>query len=71
MLSTQVETHLFVILGATGDLTRRKLFPSLYRLSAKGALRGKSKILGYARKNPDDHSFRVLARGILICGILF
>jgi glucose-6-phosphate 1-dehydrogenase len=65
MLSTQVEPHLFVILGATGDLARRKLFPSIYRLSAKGALRGKSKILGCARKDLDDRSFRVLARGIL------
>ena len=28
----QVDPHLFVVLGATSDLMRRKLLPALYRL---------------------------------------
>ncbi|MBC7837863.1 MAG: hypothetical protein H7Y39_04390, partial [Nitrospiraceae bacterium] len=30
MSEHQVEPHTFVIIGATGDLTRRKLLPALY-----------------------------------------
>jgi glucose-6-phosphate 1-dehydrogenase len=65
MSANQIQPHIFVILGATGNLTRRKLFPAIYHLSAKGALKGKSKILGVARKDLNDHSFRVMARGML------
>ncbi|MCW3981775.1 MAG: hypothetical protein NWE81_01465, partial [Candidatus Bathyarchaeota archaeon] len=50
MFKAQIEPHVFVILGATGNLTRRKLFPSIYHLSAKGALKGKNSILGVARQ---------------------
>lgn len=52
-------------MGATGNLTRRKLFPAVYRLSAKGMLKGESKILGVSRKNMSDRDFRILARGML------
>ena len=30
MSEQQVEPHVFVIIGATGDLTRRKLLPALF-----------------------------------------
>ena len=30
-----VDDHLFVIIGGTGDLTRRKLLPALYHLSTR------------------------------------
>ena len=65
MATDQVKPHLFIIFGATGNLTRRKLFPALYRLSAQGKTKGKSVILGIARQDLDDHSFRVLAREML------
>ncbi len=59
MLKQQIEPHIFVILGATGNLARRKLFPALYQLSTKGALEGKSVILGVSRsKEYDDKIFR-------------
>jgi len=32
------ETNMIVIFGATGDLTKRKLIPSLYRLMERGAI---------------------------------
>jgi glucose-6-phosphate 1-dehydrogenase len=31
-----VDPHLFVVLGATSDLMRRKLLPAIYRLRAAG-----------------------------------
>ncbi|MCK4953599.1 glucose-6-phosphate dehydrogenase, partial [Candidatus Bathyarchaeota archaeon] len=65
MSPKQIKPHLFVILGATGNLTRRKLFPAVYSLSAKGMLKGESKILGVSRKNMSDRDFRILARGML------
>lgn len=61
----KVDPHIFVILGAIGNLTRRKLFPALYHLSAKGVLE-RSVIIGVDRKpDLDDDSFRVQARGML------
>ena len=65
MSQTEIEPHIFVIFGATGNLTRRKLFPALYHLSSKGVLKGKGTILGVARRDLNDHSFRKLARDML------
>lgn len=65
MSATQIEPHVFVIFGATGNLTRRKLFPVLFRLSSRGELKGKGIILGVARRDLNDYSFRVLARDML------
>ena len=39
----------FVIFGATGDLARRMLFPSLYFLDMDGLLPSALKIIGAAR----------------------
>lgn len=66
MSITQVHPHIFVIMGATGNLTRLKLFPALYRLSERGVLSGKCIILGVARKSDiDDRGFRKLAHDII------
>jgi len=65
MSPAEVEPHVFVILGATGNLTRRKLLPALYHLSSRGELRKKGVILGVARRNLNDQSFRKLARSML------
>ena len=35
----QEKTALFTIFGGTGDLAKRKLYPSLYRLYKKGFLK--------------------------------
>jgi len=65
MSKLDIEPHLFIILGATGNLSQNKLFPAIYTLSAKGILKGKSKILGVARKKISDQDFRVQSREIL------
>src|SRR2546429_4836550 len=41
---------LFVIFGATGDLSRRKLLPSLYNLAAQGLLPDEFILMGAARE---------------------
>ncbi len=49
---------LIVIFGATGDLAQRMLLPSLYGLHRDGLLPMNFRILGTARSELDDASFR-------------
>jgi len=65
-VSEQAEPHLFVIVGATGDLNERKLLPAVYRLMRGGHLDDRSRILGVARSTEmDDEAFRKWARQAL------
>lgn len=43
------KTHIFAIIGASGDLAKRKLYPSLWRLYVNKLLPEKTIIIGYAR----------------------
>src|SRR6516164_6896806 len=52
-----------VIFGASGDLTARKLIPSLYRLCAKGRLPEELRIVGVARSPFSDDEFRTRMAG--------
>jgi glucose-6-phosphate 1-dehydrogenase len=52
-----------VIFGASGDLTRRKLIPSLVDLAAQGMLPEPFTIVGYAIDDWDDTRFRAELRG--------
>ena len=67
VVTAAVEAHLFVILGATGDLARRKLLPAVYRLTRDGALNTEYRILAVSR-DPEltDASYRSWAREALI-----
>lgn len=49
---------LFTIFGGTGDLARRKLYPSLYRLYKKGFLNKKFAVIGTARREWSDEYYR-------------
>ena len=62
----EVDRHLFVILGATGDLARRKLLPSLYRIITENAIGDSFIVLGAAFTEMDDHGFRAMAREALL-----
>ena len=53
----------FVVFGATGDLTRRKLFPALYNLQVNGALGEQFAALGVSRKPFTNEQFREEMRG--------
>ncbi|HYI42294.1 MAG TPA: glucose-6-phosphate dehydrogenase [Sphingomicrobium sp.] len=54
-----------LLFGATGDLSRRMLLPSLYGLDADGLLPEGLRIVGTARTALDDDSFRAKAREAL------
>jgi glucose-6-phosphate 1-dehydrogenase len=47
-----------VIFGASGDLTRRKLFPALYSLALRRLLPEKFGVVGVARSEQSDDEFR-------------
>ncbi len=47
-----------VIFGASGDLTKRKLAPALYNLSREGLLPDSLAVVGYARREIDNETFR-------------
>ena len=51
-----------VIFGASGDLTQRKLIPALYALAHEGLLPSTQTIIGYARPEHTDESFRTAMR---------
>jgi glucose-6-phosphate 1-dehydrogenase len=51
-----------VIFGGAGDLSTRKLLPAVYNLSLDGVLPANFAIVGFARNELDDSSFRALAR---------
>ena len=51
-----------VILGAAGDLTRRKLLPALYNLFRDELLPEPFSVVGFARREMDDDSFRDLTK---------
>jgi len=52
------DPFVLVIFGASGDLTRRKLVPALCSLCADGLLPEQAKVVGFARSDHSDASFR-------------
>jgi glucose-6-phosphate 1-dehydrogenase len=56
--SSAPEPCIIVIFGASGDLTHRKLIPSLYDLDRQGMLPGKTPIIGVSRTPLSDDEFR-------------
>src|SRR3954453_9976822 len=54
-----------LLFGATGDLARRMLLPSLYGLDSDGLLPPDLRIIGTARTELDDAAFRERARASL------
>ena len=61
----RAEPCVMVIFGAGGDLTRRKLMPSLFHLMGDGLLADTFHIVGVGREGPDHESFRETVRGAL------
>ena len=52
------ESTSVVIFGGTGDLARRKLLPALFQLACKGRLPEGLRIIGFARGDYSDNTFR-------------
>ncbi|MCI0493278.1 MAG: glucose-6-phosphate dehydrogenase, partial [Planctomycetes bacterium] len=51
-------SHSFVIFGASGDLTHRKLIPALYRLWRKGRLPQDTRVIGFSRTRFSNDQWR-------------
>ena len=61
----QVESAVIVIFGASGDLTSRKLIPALYHLYAAGQMPPDFRVIGFARRDKTDASWRAELREAL------
>ena len=56
--SSVAQSTTIVIFGASGDLTRRKLIPSMCSLFCKGRLGPEVNIVGFARSNISTEEYR-------------
>jgi len=61
----RVHSSTLLLFGATGDLSRRMLLPSLYALYADGLIQPNLRIFGTARSPLTDDGFRDMARAAL------
>ncbi len=59
------EDQIFVIFGASGDLTKRKLVPALYSLFVQNLLPDKFVLLGASRSGFSDQEFRTRMKDAL------
>jgi len=57
-----VEPFDLVVIGATGDLARRKILPALCRRFCAGQMPPEARVIGVARHPMSDAEFRALAR---------
>lgn len=62
---TQFTADRLLLFGATGDLARRKLLPSLCALDADDLLPANLRIIGTARSDLDDAAYTDMARAAL------
>ncbi|WP_062356062.1 glucose-6-phosphate dehydrogenase [Bacillus kwashiorkori] len=58
MKETKNPAALILLFGATGDLAKRKLYPSLFNLYRKGLLSNKFAVLGVARREKTNEEFQ-------------
>ncbi len=56
--ATTLDPFSIVIFGASGDLTARKLIPALYHLCKDGQMPADFRIVGFARREKTDESWR-------------
>ncbi len=61
-----IEPHLLVLFGATGDLAKRKLIPALYSLMKRRDFHDTTRVLGVASSALSDDDYRTVAREALI-----
>ena len=58
-----------VVVGASGDLAKKKIFPALFALYYQGLLPRHVQIVGYARSAATDAEFRDKIFGTLACRV--
>ncbi len=65
LLQSPSDPCMLVIIGASGDLTSRKLIPALYNLFRKGGLPARFQVVGCGRTALTDDEFRAKMEGPL------
>jgi len=55
---TPPEPFALVVFGASGDLAHRKLIPAFFGLDCEGLLPARARVIGFARSEGTDESFR-------------
>ncbi len=56
---------ILVLFGATGDLTREKIIPALFRLHTKKLLPALFQVVGFSRRELPSEEFQEIVRGIV------
>ena len=65
-IQPHTDPSIFVIFGATGDLSRRKLLPALCRLDAQGDLPERFRVLAVGRRQIEIDAYLDFARQALV-----
>ncbi len=63
--ASKIEPFTLLIFGGTGDLSRKKLMPTLFTLHRNGQLPEHFSILGFGRTGMTDAEFRILIKEFL------
>jgi glucose-6-phosphate 1-dehydrogenase len=66
-MSSSSENLSLVIIGASGDLARKKIYPALFALYCQGFLPARCRIFGFARSCLSTDEFRARIREHLTC----
>ena len=66
-MSYQLENLAVVVVGASGDLATKKIFPALFALYCQGCLPEKFRVFGFARSELNDAEFRSRIMEHLTC----
>jgi len=66
-MSDQTDNLSIVVVGASGDLARKKIFPALFALYSQGFLPKRFNIFGFARSAFSDEEFRNRITETLTC----
>ncbi|MCP4610436.1 MAG: hypothetical protein GY845_17140 [Planctomycetes bacterium] len=70
-MSERIAPHLFVIMGALGDLAQRKLFPAVYNLSSSEQFGENNIIPGVDLDDTlNDEAYRASIQGVLEAAVL-
>jgi glucose-6-phosphate 1-dehydrogenase len=67
MMANQIDRLSIVVVGASGDLARRKIFPALFALYCQGFLPQRFLVFGFARSLLSDTEFRAKIMEYLTC----
>ncbi|MBL7077025.1 MAG: glucose-6-phosphate dehydrogenase [Kiritimatiellae bacterium] len=66
-MNTELDTLSVVVVGASGDLAKRKIFPALFALYCQGFLPAELTITGFARSEMSHEEFRARITEYLTC----